>query len=132
MFGKRDDKQGVGQIETLLGAGTVIDGNVRFSGGLRIDGEVKGNVVAVENSHSLLVLSEQSRVEGDVEVGHVVCNGTVVGKVFAANLLELQSKARVVGDVTYGAIEMQQGAVIEGRLELSTAKVKEQTPEVSA
>ncbi len=117
MFGTKNDSRPQGRIDSLIGVGTVVEGNVRFSGGLRIDGEVKGNVTAAEGaSSSTLVLSEQARIEGQVEVAHFVINGTVAGAVTVSESLEMQPRARIVGDVTYAAIEMHQGAVIEGRL----------------
>ncbi|MGV0949828.1 MAG: bactofilin family protein [Azonexus sp.] len=117
MFGKRDDGRPKSRIDTLIGAGTVVEGNIRFTGGLRIDGEVKGNVEASEGaSSSMLVLSEQARIEGAVSVAHLVTNGTVVGQVMITESLEMQSRAKIVGDIDYALIEMHQGAVIEGRL----------------
>lgn len=117
MFGKRNESKPQGRIDSLIGVGTRIEGNIRFAGGLRIDGEVKGNIDAAESAaSSTLVLSEQARIEGAVNVAHVVVNGTIVGPVTAAESLELQSEARIVGDVEYTVIEMHQGAVIEGRL----------------
>lgn len=117
MFGKKADSKPQGRIDSLIGAGTQIEGNIRFTGGLRIDGEVKGCVEAAEGaSSSTLVLSEQARIEGSVTVAHLVSNGTVVGPVTVSESLELQPKARIVGDVDYSVIEMHQGAVIEGRL----------------
>jgi len=117
MFGKRDDGKPQGRIDSLIGVGTMVEGNIRFTGGLRIDGEVKGNVEAAEGaSSSMLVLSEQARIEGAVSVAHLVSNGTVVGQVTVTEMLEMQSRAKVVGDVNYALIEMHQGAVIEGRL----------------
>lgn len=117
MFGKKADSRPQSRIDSLIGAGTVVEGSIRFSGGLRIDGEVKGNVEAAEGaSSSTLVLSEQARIEGAVDVAHFVINGTVVGPVAVSESLEMQPKARIVGDVAYSLIEMHQGAVIEGRL----------------
>lgn len=117
MFGKKGDSKPQGRIDSLIGSGTVVEGNIRFSGGLRIDGEVKGSVAAVEGATSAtLVLSEQARIEGAVEVAHFVVNGTVVGPVTVSESLEMQARARIVGDVAYALIEMHQGAVIEGRL----------------
>ncbi|MBS1190690.1 MAG: hypothetical protein H6R10_2482 [Rhodocyclaceae bacterium] len=117
MFGKRSENKPQGRIDSLIGAGTQIEGNIRFAGGLRVDGEVKGNIEAAESAaSSTLVLSEQARIEGSVNVAHVVVNGTIVGPVTASESLEIQAKARIVGDVEYTLIEMHQGAVIEGRL----------------
>lgn len=117
MFGKKTENKRQGQIDSLISAGTQVDGNLRFTGGLRIDGEVKGNIEAVDGaSSSTLVLSEHGRIEGAVTVSHLILNGTIVGAVTVTDSLEMQSKARIVGDVDYALIEMHQGAVIEGRL----------------
>lgn len=117
MFGRKSDVRSRGAIESLIGAGTRVEGCVYFSGGLRVDGEVKGSVLAVDGAPgSVLILSEQARVEGAVSVSSLVSNGTIVGPVTVTESLELQPKSRIVGDVQYIAIEMHQGAVIEGRL----------------
>lgn len=117
MFGKKSENKPQGRIDSLIGAGTRVEGSIYFTGGLRIDGEVVGCVEAVEGaSASTLVLSEHARVEGAVRVAHLVTNGTVVGPATVTESLEMQSKARIVGDVDYALIEMHQGAVIEGRL----------------
>ena len=103
-------------IRSLIGEGTVLLGEVRFSDGLRIDGEVRGDVVAVGDDPNILVISEKARVHGKVNAGHVIINGTVVGPVESDELLELQPKARITGDVRYEALEMHQGATIDGEL----------------
>ena len=104
------------RIDSLIGTGTTVDGDVTFSGGLRIDGVVQGKVATVENKPATLVLSEQARIEGEVHVSHMVINGTVTGPVNANDYLELQAKARVNGDVVYRTLEMHVGAVVQGKL----------------
>ena len=104
------------RIDSLIGGGTCLEGNVRCSGGLRIDGEIKGNVEAVKDQPSTLVVSEHARIEGVINVAHLVINGTVIGPVHASESLELQPNAKVTGDVEYNSLEMQQGAVVQGRL----------------
>lgn len=112
-------------IRTLIGEGTVIRGELLFSDGLRIDGEVQGDVVATSgHEHSILVISEKARVTGQVKAGHVIINGHVTGPVQAETLLELQPKAVIVGDVKYEALEMHQGATIEGELRPLKAEEK--------
>jgi len=115
MFSRKHSKPQT-QIDSLIGAGTTIDGNLSFSGGLRIDGQVNGNVVAAQGKPSTLVLSEHARVAGEVNVTHLVVNGTINGPVFASEYMELQGKARVTGDVHYTTMEIQLGAIVEGRL----------------
>ena len=85
-------------IQSLIGTATRIDGDVHFKGGLRIDGHVHGNVVADPGSESMLVISENARVEGEVRGAHLVVNGEIVGAVYSSELLELQPKARITGD----------------------------------
>ncbi len=115
MFSKKHSKP-QNRIDTLIGAGTVIEGNMTFSGGLRIDGQVNGNVIAAQGKSGTLVLSEHAKVNGEVHATHLVVNGVINGMVSASDYLELQSKARVVGDVSYKTVEIQLGAIIEGRL----------------
>lgn len=103
-------------IRTLIGEGTVVMGEIRFTDGLRIDGEVQGNVTCSDETRSMLVISEKARVIGKVRAGHVIINGCVEGPVMAQELLELQPKARIIGDVRYEALEMHQGATIDGGL----------------
>jgi cytoskeletal protein CcmA (bactofilin family) len=114
MFGKSSKPNN--RIDTLIGAGTTVEGNVTFAGGLRIDGEVRGNVCTAEGQPGTLVISEHARVDGEVVVPHLVINGTVNGPVRAADSLELQPRARVAGDIEYNAIEIQLGAIVQGRL----------------
>jgi len=116
------------RIDSLIGAGTVVSGDVTFTGGLRIDGHVHGNVIAANGEPSTLVVSEQARVDGEIRVSHIVINGKVDGPVIADDYLELQPKARIMGDVTYKTLEMHVGAVLRGRLnhaEPGTASVVE-------
>ena len=116
MFG---DKKHAPQkrIDSLIGAGTVLRGDLVFTGGVRIDGQVQGNVSCADGQAGTLVVSEHARVDGEVRVSHVVVNGTVNGPIKAHDYLELQPKARVIGDVSYKTLEMHLGAVIQGRLD---------------
>ena len=115
MFGSGHSKP-QNRIDSLIGAGTRIVGDVHFTGGLRVDGEIDGSIIATPGKPSTLVLSEHARVNGEVNVTHLVVNGEVTGPVNVAEYLELQSKSKVIGDVHYKTLEIQLGAVIEGRL----------------
>jgi len=116
MFGSKDSNKLQNRIDCLIGADATIEGNIIFSGGLRVDGRVRGNVVAADGKPGTLVLSEQAQIEGEIRVSHVVINGTVIGPVHAAEYVELQAKASVTGDVHYKTLEIQLGAVVQGRL----------------
>lgn len=123
MFGKKSQPP----IKSLIAQGTRIEGNMKFSEGLRIDGEVFGDIHATDQS-SLLVISEAAVVQGEVMADHVIINGTVRGPVNARELLELQPKARIEGDVSYVALEMHQGATISGQLRPLGAGADEEKP----
>ena len=115
MFSKAAHKTS-NRIDSLIGAGTKVEGNVAFTGGLRVDGEIRGNVTAIGDQSSTLVISENARIEGEITVSHLVVNGTVIGPLHSSGFLELQPKARVTGDVEYNTVEMHLGAVVQGRL----------------
>src|SRR5258708_18092834 len=103
-------------IDSLIGAGTTIEGDIAFTGGLRIDGHVKGSVKATGTKPGTLVVSELAKVEGDIDVAHIVVNGVVAGPVRASEYVELLPKARVTGNVSYKSIEIHVGAIVMGQL----------------
>lgn len=115
-------------IKSLIAQGTRIEGNVVFHEGLRVDGEVVGDIRAQEAGGSLLVVSETASVTGCIHADHVIINGSVRGPVKAGELLELQPKARIEGDVSYKALEMHQGATIAGQLQPMMSGVEEDKP----
>lgn len=112
MFGKKKQPP----IKSLIAQGTAIEGNLVFVDGLRIDGDVRGDIRADPDHPSILVISETAHLIGCVVADHVIINGKVQGPVHANELLELQPKAHIEGDVYYKALEMHQGAVIAGQL----------------
>ena len=126
MFGKKAQPP----IKSLIAQGTRIEGNMKFNEGLRVDGEVFGDIQATtEDAGSLLVISEAAVVQGAVAADHVIINGTVRGAVHARELLELQPKARIEGDVSYVSLEMHQGAIISGQLKpLTTGASEDEKP----
>ncbi|MCX7185632.1 MAG: polymer-forming cytoskeletal protein [Methylophilaceae bacterium] len=115
MFFKKSNRV-QNSIDTLIGADTRIDGNVFFSGGLRVDGSIKGDVTEPNASPSTLILSESGRIEGAVIASKVVINGKVLGSVKASQFVEMQAKSSITGDLYYKSLEMHTGAVVEGRL----------------
>ena len=103
-------------IKSLIADGSQITGNISFTDGLRVDGDVNGNIRAKDDMDSILVISETAHVTGEITADHIIINGTVKGPVNARLMLELQPKARIEGDVHYAALEMHQGALITGQL----------------
>ncbi len=117
MFGRNKEKNAKqGQIESLIGSSTMLEGDLTFVGGIRIDGKVKGSVITAEGEPGKLVLSKEAHVEGQIRVSHAVIDGTVDGPVYGSSFVELLPNAKVIGDVYYKTLEIHLGAVIEGRL----------------
>lgn len=115
LFGSSPAKSG-GSVDTLIGRQTEILGDVRFTGGLHVDGRIKGKVDCSGDKTSSLSVSESGSIEGDVRVPNIVLNGQVTGDVHASGKITLAAKARVVGNVYYRILEMQGGAAVNGQL----------------
>jgi cytoskeletal protein CcmA (bactofilin family) len=109
-------KSGATTVDTLIGRQTEISGDVRFAGGLHVDGKVKGKVIASADKSAALSVSDSGMVEGDVRVPNIVLNGAVVGDVHASERIRMSSKARVTGNVYYKILEMEAGATVNGQL----------------
>lgn len=112
MFGRNAKSE----IDSLIGIAARIDGDLCFTGGLRIDGEVRGNVIAADGPDNVLIVSEHARIEGEVRCANLVVNGYIAGPVYASELLELQPKGRIIGNVHYKLLEMHGGATVTGTL----------------
>ncbi|MDB5991054.1 MAG: polymer-forming cytoskeletal protein [Herbaspirillum sp.] len=112
MFGRKNKST----IDSLIGVATNIKGDVQFNGGLRIDGQVTGNLTTETDKPSVLVISEHARIMGEVRAAHLIVNGEIIGDVYTTELLELQPKARITGNVYYKALEMHGGALVSGQL----------------
>lgn len=112
MFGK--DKPP--PLKSLVAPGTVIRGDLMFEDGLRVDGEVHGQIIGRSSKPSVLVVGDGAQISGELSAEHVIINGRVQGPVTAHRLLELQPKAVIIGDVSYKAIELHLGAQVTGRL----------------
>ena len=118
------------KIDTLVGQGVEVNGDIKFQGGLHLDGVVNGNICTADNAEgTVLVISDHGRVEGDVYVAYAVINGEVIGNVYASEKLELSAKARISGNVEYNLLEMASGAEINGQmLHVVTARKLPENP----
>ena len=103
-------------IKSVIAEGSEISGNIRFTDGLHVDGNIIGNIRAADEVPSILVISEIASITGEVIADHIIINGSVKGPIYARKMLELQPKARIEGDVEDAALEMHQGALITGQL----------------
>lgn len=127
MLGKRKKFKSA-RIDSLVGHQTEMHGDIKFTGGLHVDGVIRGNVFADDGSDSLLTVSEHGTIEGEVKVPNIILNGSVIGDVYARQHIELAQKARVTGNVYYTLIEMAMGAEVNGNLVHGTGEAEEGTP----
>jgi cytoskeletal protein CcmA (bactofilin family) len=117
MFGEgKKPKSSSAKVDTIIGQQTRIEGDVHFTGGLHVDGHIKGSILAEAGSASVLTVSEHGSIEGDVSVPTVILNGTVTGDVRSDDRIELAAKTEVNGNVYYNLIEMAMGAAVNGSL----------------
>lgn len=109
-------KRTAAKIDTLIGSEACLTGDLNFSGGLHIDGVVKGNINSATDSPALLSLSAQAVVEGEIDVSNMILNGTVVGSIRCSERLEIGPTARITGDTYYNVLEIAGSAQVNGRL----------------
>lgn len=114
MAWKGGNRKGV-SIETLIGQGTTVTGDIDFSGGLHLVGRVEGNLSGADAS-SRLHVSEEGNVVGEIRVATVMVSGAVEGDIHAGERLILGAGARVQGNVYYHTLEMAAGAQVNGKL----------------
>lgn len=103
-------------FDTLVSSKTQIQGDIQFSGGLHIDGLIRGTIRAEEGSEAIVRISDIGEIDGDVIAPHIIVNGTVHGDVYASKHIELASNASIKGNVYYHLIEMAMGAEVNGNL----------------
>src|SRR4051812_35230880 len=94
----------------LIGAGTVIEGDIRSNGDIRIDGTISGNVY----SKAKVVLGATGVVEGDINSQSADISGSIKGKIAISELLFLKASAKITGDIVTGKLIVEVGASFTG------------------
>ena len=112
----RSKKRKPSRTNSLIGHQSRVVGDIRFGGGLHVDGQIKGNVASDGDDKATLTVSDRGAIEGEVRVPYIILHGVVHGDVYASEHVELASSARVEGDVYYALIEMAMGAEVNGKL----------------
>lgn len=105
-----ENHQGYDDVKTFLGPGTEFIGRVVFSGTLRIDGFVDGEI---EGSDTV-VIGGSGRMNGTCRTGGAIISGTVDGEIIAARTVILKDGARVTGRIETPALVVEQGASFNG------------------
>ncbi len=123
MFSKKKIKSS--QVDTIIGQGVEVTGDIKYQGGLRLDGAIKGNVTTTDDAEdSVLTISECGRIEGDIHVAYAIIKGEVVGNVYTSKKLELSAKSRISGNVEYNLLQMASGSEINGQMLYNAHKKK--------
>jgi cytoskeletal protein CcmA (bactofilin family) len=104
------------RTDTLIGAGTRFDGHFTFTGVLRVEGEVVGDVTCGPDAQGTVIVGKSGSVTGAVAAPHVVVAGRVAGSVESAVSLEIRQGASIKGDASYLDLVVYEGAVVEGML----------------
>lgn len=106
-------------ITTLIDKDIVISGDTTYTGGIRIDGKINGNLKVHGEEDSLLIMGHGSKITGDVEVEKAIINGEINGNIKCHDYLELNTNAIVNGCIEYDIIEVHEGSKITGNLKFS-------------
>ena len=106
-------------ITTLIDKDILISGDTTYSGGIRIDGKINGNLIVHGEEDSLLIMGHGSKITGDVEVGKAIINGEINGNIKCRDYLELNTNAIVNGSIEYDIIEVHEGSKITGNLKFT-------------
>jgi cytoskeletal protein CcmA (bactofilin family) len=123
----RNDRNNTSHETSLIARGTVIRGDLRFSGALHLDGRIEGTVLG-EGDDAMFTLSEHGQVHGEIHVPQAVINGHVTGDVYVGVRLELAPQARIDGDLRYHTMEMAAGAQVNGRISRQIEEAQRELP----
>lgn len=116
MFGAKNSTGSARGVETLIARNTAIEGTVKFTGILTIEGNVTGDIFSENDKDSVVRITADGKVKGEVRSPDVIINGHVKGDVYAGGQLVLASDAVVDGNIHYNLIEMEKGAQINGNM----------------
>ena len=109
-----------GKLDTIIGPGTVVTGNVKVAGSLRLDGQVDGKVEVTET----LLTGAKSLVKGDVHCRDAVLAGRVEGNIIATETVELQTGGQIFGDIRCRGFIIQRDCFFQGNCTMAGAEAK--------
>lgn len=127
MFFKKKIKMGA--VTTLIDKDITIRGDTTYSGGLRLDGKIFGNLTLLRDErNTILIMGEGSKVTGNIIVETAIINGEIRGNIKCTDYLELNANAIIIGDIEYGVLEIHAGAKVNGNLSLIKKEVVRKRP----
>ncbi len=116
-------------IDSMLNKKTAITGDITFEGGMRIDGKVIGNITGI-GDNSTLFLGPSAQIEGEVQAKKVIVAGCILGPILGAQHVHIQKNGKIVGNVSYCTIQMEEGASVQGHLQLISATQSQESSKV--
>jgi cytoskeletal protein CcmA (bactofilin family) len=124
MFGNNDMKTSdkSAELNTILGRGSVFDGNIKVEHSLRVDGRLKGDIVTSDT----LVIGKDGQVIGNAKVKNLVLGGKFSGTVQASGKVLLESNSTFQGEISTGKLVIDEGAIFEGKCSMQEGGVKPQ------
>jgi cytoskeletal protein CcmA (bactofilin family) len=99
-------------INTIVGPGSFIKGDVESGGFTRVDGSVKGNL----HAKGRVVVGEKARMKSSITGTTVTVGGVVAGNILASERLIVLSTAVILGDITTRRIEVNEGSLVHGKV----------------
>lgn len=122
MFGKKRKHKATrlesndASFGTVIGEGTLINGNLTASGGLRVDGQVMGDIDIRADDEAVLAIGEEGKIQGNIRGNRIIIGGTVLGNIEARDWVELRAGSHVSGDIHYKTLSIEPGAKVAGQL----------------
>jgi cytoskeletal protein CcmA (bactofilin family) len=112
MFGKEPDSLGGGEgnLNSILGPGCKVKGNIELGGTIRIDGDFDGEIKCPDT----LIIGKSGVVKANVTVKNAVIGGKLLGNIHASNKIELQTGSHVEGDIQTARLVIDEGVFFEG------------------
>jgi cytoskeletal protein CcmA (bactofilin family) len=123
-----------GELNTIIGKGTVVEGSISVQNSLRVDGRINGNLSTTES----VVVGKDGEINGEVRVGNAVIGGRIEGKVIAKGKVVLESKSFFRGEMKTSKLVIDEGAFFDGNCMMEEQQrdrknaVRVTTPEVEA
>ena len=100
-----------GELNTMIGKGSVVQGDLRVQDSIRVDGNVKGNITASDT----VQIGKDGEVEGHIHCRHVFLAGRVNGNILTQGKVVLETKAVVIGDIRATRLVVDEGAIFNGK-----------------
>ena len=111
------------KVNTMIGEGTIFDGDLTSPETIRIDGTINGNCVCEKK----LILSAEGKVTGNISAQSVIISGKVDGDITVSGKLELFSTGKSAGNITAGSLVIDEGACFDGRCTMTAAATSSYT-----